>query len=57
MNATAQSIPATATDDLVVVRGLTKYFPITAGLLQRHVADVKAVDGIDFEIRRGETLG
>jgi oligopeptide transport system ATP-binding protein len=46
-----------ASDDLVVVRDLYKYFPITAGLLQRHVADVKAVDGIDFEIRRGETLG
>ncbi|HEY4439799.1 MAG TPA: dipeptide ABC transporter ATP-binding protein [Candidatus Elarobacter sp.] len=44
-------------EDLVVVRDLTKYFPITAGILQRHVADVKAVDGIDFEIRRGETLG
>jgi oligopeptide transport system ATP-binding protein len=46
-----------AADDLIVVRDLTKYFPITAGLLQRRVADVKAVDGIDFEIRRGETLG
>ena len=44
-------------DNLVVVRDLHKYFPITAGILQRHVADVKAVDGIDFEIRRGETLG
>ncbi|HZW53948.1 MAG TPA: dipeptide/oligopeptide/nickel ABC transporter ATP-binding protein, partial [Candidatus Elarobacter sp.] len=44
-------------DDLVVVRDLHKYFPITAGILQRHVGDVKAVDGIDFEIRRGETLG
>ncbi len=44
-------------DDLLVVRDLYKYFPITAGILQRHVADVKAVDGIDFEIRRGETLG
>ena len=43
--------------DLVVVRDLRKYFPITAGILQRHVADVKAVDGIDFEIRAGETLG
>jgi oligopeptide/dipeptide ABC transporter ATP-binding protein len=41
----------------VVVRDLRKYFPITAGILQRHVADVKAVDGIDFEIRAGETLG
>ena len=43
--------------DLVVVRDLRKYFPITAGILQRHVADVKAVGGIDFEIRAGETLG
>ncbi|HEY5348951.1 MAG TPA: dipeptide ABC transporter ATP-binding protein [Candidatus Lustribacter sp.] len=44
-------------DDLVVVRDLRKYFPITAGLLQQKVGDVKAVDGIDFDIRRGETLG
>jgi oligopeptide transport system ATP-binding protein len=42
---------------LVVVRDLKKYFPITAGLLQQKVGDVKAVDGIDFDIRRGETLG
>jgi oligopeptide transport system ATP-binding protein len=45
------------TDDLVVVKDLKKYFPITAGLLQQRVGDVKAVDGIDFSIRRGETLG
>ncbi len=43
--------------DLVVVRDLHKYFPITAGILSRHIADVRAVDGIDFEIRAGETLG
>jgi oligopeptide transport system ATP-binding protein len=42
---------------LVEVRALAKYFPITSGLLQQHVGDVKAVDGIDFDIRRGETLG
>ncbi len=42
---------------LVTVRGLKKYFPITSGLLQRHTGDVKAVDDIDFDIRRGETLG
>jgi ABC-type glutathione transport system ATPase component len=44
-------------DPIVTVRGLKKYFPITSGLLQRHTGDVKAVDGIDFDIRRGETLG
>ncbi len=44
-------------ETLVTVRGLKKYFPITSGLLQRHTADVKAVDEIDFDIRRGETLG
>ncbi len=43
---------------LVEVRALKKYFPITQGIiLQRKVADVKAVDGLDFTIKRGETLG
>jgi oligopeptide transport system ATP-binding protein len=43
--------------DLLEVRDLYKYFPINAGVLSRHVGDVKAVDGIDFTIRAGETLG
>ncbi len=43
---------------LVRVEGLKKYFPITRGIvIQRHIGDVKAVDGISFEIYRGETLG
>ena len=43
---------------LVDVRNLKVYFPVTAGLIfQRKVADVKAVDGISFQIRKGETLG
>ncbi len=43
---------------LLEVRNLKKYFPITQGILiQRKVADVKAVDGLDFTIKRGETLG
>jgi oligopeptide transport system ATP-binding protein len=42
----------------ISVRGLKKYFPITGGLIfQRQVKAVKAVDGIDFDIYRGETLG
>jgi len=44
-------------DVLVEVENLYMYFPVTAGVLQRKVADVKAVDGISFYIKRGETLG
>jgi oligopeptide transport system ATP-binding protein len=42
---------------LVQVRELKKYFPIRRGVFQRHVGDVKAVDGVSFDIHRGETLG
>ncbi len=42
---------------LVEVENLEKYYPVTAGLLSRHVADVKAVDGVSFHIMEGETLG
>ena len=42
---------------LVEVENLKKYYPVTAGLLSRHVADVKAVDGVSFYIMEGETLG
>ncbi len=44
-------------DDLVIVRNMVKYFPIRGGLLQRVVAQVKAVDDVSFTIKRGETLG
>lgn len=43
---------------LVEVKDLKMYFPITKGVVfQRKVADVKAVDGVSFGIKRGETLG
>ncbi|HEV2909577.1 MAG TPA: ATP-binding cassette domain-containing protein, partial [Candidatus Eremiobacteraceae bacterium] len=42
---------------IVEVRHVKKYFPITAGVFSRHVADVKAVDDVSFSIRAGETLG
>jgi peptide/nickel transport system ATP-binding protein len=50
------SSEATA-DPLLSVEGLTKHYPITEGWLRREVGRVRAVDGIDFELRRGETLG
>ncbi|MFE7840708.1 dipeptide ABC transporter ATP-binding protein [Streptomyces sp. NPDC057474] len=56
----ATAVRKTSADDekpLLRVEGLVKHFPIKKGLLQRQVGAVKAVDGIDFEVRRGETLG
>ena len=44
-------------DVLVEVNNLVKYFPVRAGLLQRVVNYVKAVDDVSFFVRKGETLG
>ncbi len=49
-------MPASS-DVLVEVQGLRTYFPIRKGVLSRKVGDVRAVDGVSFQIRRGETLG
>jgi len=51
------STPIHNDDNLITVRDLVKYFPIRSGLLQRVTAQVKAVDGVSFTIKRGETLG
>ncbi|TMF39556.1 MAG: ABC transporter ATP-binding protein [Chloroflexi bacterium] len=42
---------------LVEVRDLKTYYPIKAGILRRTVGQVRAVDGVDFEVRRGEVFG
>ena len=44
-------------DVILNVRNLKKYFPIRRGVFRRHVGDVKAVDDINFQVHRGETLG
>ncbi|MGH3083701.1 MAG: ATP-binding cassette domain-containing protein, partial [Gaiellaceae bacterium] len=44
--------------NLVELENLKIYFPIKSGIfLDRHIGDIKAVDDVTFEIRRGETLG
>jgi oligopeptide transport system ATP-binding protein len=42
---------------LIEVENLVMYFPVTAGIFRRKVADVKAVDDVSFFIKKGETLG
>jgi oligopeptide transport system ATP-binding protein len=55
---TAQIKQNNSTDDVLVrVEDLRMHFPIYKGILRRQVGAVKAVDGLSFEIRRGETLG
>ncbi|MGV9698584.1 dipeptide ABC transporter ATP-binding protein [Streptomyces sp. NPDC003470] len=58
----AKTVPAQASSPeerevLLKVEGLQKHFPIHKGVLRRQAGAVKAVDGIDFEVRKGETLG
>ena len=55
---TPQVVTTARSKELVLdVDGLKMYFPITRGLLKRKVGEVKAVDGVSFKMRRGETLG
>lgn len=55
----ARPHPATngAADIILSVRNLKKHFPIMKGVFRRQVGAVRAVDGVSFDIRRGETLG
>jgi oligopeptide transport system ATP-binding protein len=58
--ATVDTASSASTDDgdvLLRTRGLKKYFPVKQGLLRRTTGYLQAVDGVDLDIRRGETLG
>ncbi|MCH7952286.1 MAG: dipeptide ABC transporter ATP-binding protein [Chloroflexi bacterium] len=56
--ATPPPAPGTPGETIVEVKDLKMYFPVTSGIIfQRKVADVKAVDGVTFSIKQGETLG
>ncbi len=49
--------PARGGEILLSTRGLKKYFPVKQGLLRRTTGYLQAVDGVDLDVRRGETLG
>jgi oligopeptide transport system ATP-binding protein len=55
--ASAGAGTVSGTRDLLVVRDLYKYFPVRRGILQRVAGYVKAVDGVTFTVREGETFG
>ncbi|WGD60225.1 ABC transporter ATP-binding protein [Bacillus velezensis] len=48
---------AAGQETILELRDVKKYFPIRSGFFQRKVGDIKAVDGISFSLKRGETLG
>jgi oligopeptide transport system ATP-binding protein len=50
-------IGATMSDVIVRASGLEKYYPIKGGVFRRTVGHVRAVDGVDLDLRAGETLG
>src|SRR3954447_15942279 len=58
-NAIQTPAPTTGSGDkLVEVRDLVKHFPISKGVIfQKQVGAVRAVDGISFDVKRGEALG
>jgi oligopeptide/dipeptide ABC transporter ATP-binding protein len=56
----SETLPAagpSGREALLAVTGLQKHFPVLRGLLRRQVAAVKAVDGLDFSVAKGQTLG
>ena len=39
------------------IKDLKKYYPVTSGLFSSHAGDVKAVDGVSFQVKEGEIVG
>ena len=50
------SSPSTGSEPLLKVEGLVKHFPISGGFLSKSTSAVQAVDGVDFDVRKGETF-
>ena len=46
-----------SSENILEVKNLKKHFPIKAGVFQHVVGHVKSVDGVSFEIKRGQTFG
>src|SRR3954454_17197523 len=58
MSTPEQPAASAGRDNLVEVRDLVKHFPITKGIIfQKQVGAVRAVDGLTFDVKRGEALG
>ena len=45
------------TDIILEVENLVKYFPVYGGVFRKKIADIKAVDGISFKVKKGQTFG
>ena len=52
-----KNAPGTESEYLIEVKNLVKWFPIKSSFFRRTIGNVRAVDGISFHIKRGQTMG